>query len=345
MKLFRRPNSRFLWYDFTVRGERFRASTQETKLARAGKVAALRLADVLRGQDLLDRKPPTLREYAKVFLDWVDRGRLEPDTRRYYQNGWRLLEAHTKFVSERMDKVSGEQIESLSFPGSPSNGNNALRTLRRMLHRARKKNVIASVPEFALFKEWGRSLRLNDAAERALLSVAEQPLGDIIVVMRDTGQRNARELYRMRVEHLAFEERTIAIPDSKTPSGKRRIPMSDRVAQILIARCHGRNQGWVWESRRKGQHIGEATVNRQWVRAREAAGLPRDLVLYCARHDYGSFVLSETGNLKAVMNAMGHADVKSAMVYQHPDGEIIRAALNARHIPRHTPQQANHPYC
>jgi hypothetical protein len=46
-------------------------------------------------------------------------------------------------------------------------------------------------------------------------------------------------------------------------------------------------------------------ANRQWVRVREAAGLPKDLVLYCARHDYGSFVLRTTGNMKVVMDMMG----------------------------------------
>jgi hypothetical protein len=59
--------------------------------------------------------------------------------------------------------------------------------------------MIFEVPDFALFKEHGRSLRLNDEAERRLSAVADQPLKDIIVVMRDTGMRNARELYCMRV--------------------------------------------------------------------------------------------------------------------------------------------------
>lgn len=70
-------------------------------------------------------------------------------------------------------------------------------------------------------------------------------------------------------------------------------------------------------------------------------GTPRELVLYCARHDFGRFVLAKTGNLKAVMNAMGHGDVRSAMVYQHPEGEIIRNALNARHNPRPTVPKDN----
>jgi len=56
--------------------------------------------------------------------------------------------------------------------------------------------------------------------------VAEQPLKDIIVVMRDTGMRNARELYCMRVENMDFDAGTIFTPDSKTESGRRFIPVS-----------------------------------------------------------------------------------------------------------------------
>ncbi len=100
----------------------------------------------------------------------------------------------------RMDQITKDKVEKLEFPGSASNGNNALRTLRRMFTKAKEDKLIFEVPDFALFKEHGRSLRLNDDAGRRLSAVAEQPLKDIIVVMRDTGMRNARELYCMRVD-------------------------------------------------------------------------------------------------------------------------------------------------
>lgn len=58
------------------------------------------------------------------------------------------------------------------------------------------------------------------------------------------------------------------------------------------------------------------------------AGLPDHLVLYCGRHDYGTRILKKTGNLAAVMKTMGHKDVKTAMQYQHPELEIVRAALD-----------------
>ena len=35
MKLFKKPKSKYYWYDFTVRGQRYRGSTNETKAARA----------------------------------------------------------------------------------------------------------------------------------------------------------------------------------------------------------------------------------------------------------------------------------------------------------------------
>ena len=305
VELFRKNKSKYYWYDFTVRGERYRGSTKETNETRAQKAAALKLAATIKGSDPLDRKPPTLREYSKDFLQWVETGRLESDTRRYYRNGWRLLE-QTKIAAMRMDQINKDEAEKLQFPGSASNGNNALRTLRRMYSKAKEHKLIFEVPDFALFKEHGRSLRLNDEAERRLSAVAEQPLMDIIVAMRDTGMRNARELYCMRVENLDFDAGTIFTPDSKTESGRRFNPMSSRVKQILEARCAGRSEGWVWPSRYKGKHIGEGMVYRQWARARQAAGLPRELVLYCARHDFGSFVLAKTGNLKAVMNAMDY---------------------------------------
>jgi len=76
--------------------------------------------------------------------------------------------------------------------------------------------------------------------------------------------------------------------------------------------------------------------------ARIKAGLPKDLVLYCARHDYGTRILTRTGNLAAVMKTIGHRDVKTAMHYQHPELEIVRAALDYR-APTDTPETSDAP--
>jgi hypothetical protein len=51
--------------------------------------------------------------------------------------------------------------------------------------------------------------------------------------------------------------------------------------------------------------------------------------------------MRKTGNLKAVMDAMGHTSVRVAMNYQHPELEIVREAINSRHILGHTGQMDN----
>jgi hypothetical protein len=73
----------------------------------------------------------------------------------------------------RMGQITKDEVEKLQFPGSGSNGNNALRTLRRMYSKAKEDKLLFEVPDFGLFKEHGQSLRLNDEAERRLSAVAE----------------------------------------------------------------------------------------------------------------------------------------------------------------------------
>jgi hypothetical protein len=105
VKLFKKPKSKFYWFDFTVRGCRYRGSTQETKSVRALQVASLKLASVMEWTDpLLPTKPAVLREFAGRFLDWVNDGRLEEKTRKFYRNGWRLLES-TTVAMLRVDRL------------------------------------------------------------------------------------------------------------------------------------------------------------------------------------------------------------------------------------------------
>jgi hypothetical protein len=53
VKLFKKQKSKFYWYDFTVRGRRYRGSTQETKSVRALRLASLKLASVMENTDPL----------------------------------------------------------------------------------------------------------------------------------------------------------------------------------------------------------------------------------------------------------------------------------------------------
>ena len=335
MELFKKKNSKYWWFDFTVRGQRYRGSTKETNERRASKIAALRFADACENKDPLPRKAPTLRLASKRFLEWVDSARLVPKTKTYYHDGWRLLMT-TSILGMRLDAVNNDVAERLNFTGSAANTNCALRTLRRLLHKAEEWTLIRRAPKIKLVPEKERSLRLDDEAERKLLAGAERCnwrpktlklFRDVVTLVRDTGMRNEKELYRVRIENIDWDRRLIFVPDSKTVNGIREVPMSDRALNLLRIRCGTRQLGWVFPSKRsKAGHL--TTMASKFREARAKAGLSKNLVLYCGRHDFGTRVLKKTGNLKLVMQTMGHVDVKTAMKYQHPELDIVRSALN-----------------
>ncbi len=342
MKLFKKKKSEFYWYDFTVRGQRYRGSTKETNAARAGKIAGLKLAEAVEGNDPLDRKAPTLREFSTRFLKWVNETKLESKSKIYYRDGWRLL-SQTKLTDLRLDRISNDVAERQKISGSASSFNCAMRTLSRMLHKAEEWKLIRKAPRLKRAKEYERVLRLDEEAEKKLLAAAVkcgwrtkslQLFEDVVKLMRDTGMRNRRELYRTRIENIDWQNRNIFIPDSKTPEGRRTVPMSDRVVEILRRRCRDkkgneRKEGWIFPARRKTAKVPYmCSIAKHFAEAREKAGLPKSLVLYCGRHDFGTVITARTGNLKAVMKVMGHRDVKTAMRYQHPEVDIVRAALN-----------------
>lgn len=74
-----------------------------------------------------------------------------------------------------------------------------------------------------MMKVHGRHLRLDDDAERKLITGSlacnrrprtRELFRDIVISMRDTGMSNERELFRMRIENLDWQNRVIFVPDS-----------------------------------------------------------------------------------------------------------------------------------
>jgi len=149
---------------------------------------------------------------------------------------------------------------------------------------------------------------------------------DVIVFARDTGMRNKKELFCARIEDIDWNSRVLFIPDSKTPNGRRFVPISDRVLELLRVRCGDRREGWIFTAFSASGHL--ISVDRKFREARREAKLPEKLVLYCGRHDYGTKVLQGTGNLAVLMRTMGHGSPSTAMKYQHPELEQVRAVLN-----------------
>jgi integrase len=348
MSLTKRKNR---WhYSIYLNGQRYRGCCKTSKESEARRVESLLLAQLLEdGRAPGLRKIPTLCDFSSGFFGWLDalpRDRPPKEsTKRYYRVGWRLLH-ETSVAGRRLNEITPDHIASLVVGSSPANTNNALRTLRRMLKKAQEWGIMRSVPVVKLVEEHGREELIEPWMEARLLAVTKiarsptskhaprsvnygwQPLRDVLIIMLDTGMRPA-EVFRMRWEHVKWDREIIFVPRSKSRKSKRFVGLTERVRAALLARRTDPSDGWIFQSARaKSGHL--ETVQKQFERAKQMAGLPESLVLYCARHRFSTDAMEGTGNLMAVMDAMGHEKIDTTRLYNHPGIKQIRDAIERR---------------
>jgi integrase len=335
MTLFQKDNG--VWYyGFYVGNRRYRKSTGTKSESKARKIEAVAFA---RAQELGPRafmgRAPRLVDFGeKRFLPWVSEARgLKPSTRRYYLRGWELLK-QTPIMNMAIDRIGNEIVDRLTLSGikraevSPSYRNQALRTLSRALHLAVEWKVIYQVPRIHLEQESGREELITPEREKRLLQHAGPTLRAVIINVQDTGGR-PDEIFRLRVEDIDWENMHIFNRNGKTKKSKRCLPISDRMVPELKRLVGGRTEGWLFLSDSKCGHL--TTVSKMFAIARERAGLPGSVVLYSARHTFGTDVLEGTKNPAVTMDVMGHTNPKMMMRYQHPEYvEATRQAINRR---------------
>ena len=76
--------------------------------------------------------------------------------------------------------------------------------------------------------------------------------------------------------------------------------------------------------RAQSGYITAREVSKQWLEAKRLAGIPESIVLYCARHRFSTDAMEDTGNVMAVMDAMGHQSVNTVRIYTHSNVQQIR---------------------
>src|SRR5437870_5791544 len=176
--------------------------------------------------------------------------------------------------------------------------------------------------------------------ERQEVRVGWEPFRTVLLIMLDSGLRPG-EIFRMRWENIHWDKGLIFNPRGKSRKSRRYVPLTERVNVALVARKEGVNEGWVFPSKRaQSGYITDREVSKQWLEAKRLAGIPESVVLYCARHRFSTDAMEGTGNVMAVMDAMGHGSVNTTRIYTHSNVQQIREAIERRNRLSTTPVEA-----
>ncbi len=92
----------------------------------------------------------------------------------------------------------------------------------------------------------------------------------------------------------------------------------------------GANQKAVFLSSR-GKRIAPRTVQMRLKKLAESQGLSRDCYPHMLRHSFASHLLESSGDLRAVQELLGHADISTTQIYTHLDFQHLAKVYDDAH--------------
>ncbi len=82
---------------------------------------------------------------------------------------------------------------------------------------------------------------------------------------------------------------------------------------------------------RRGNRIHPRTVQVRLKRWALSRGAPRDLHPHLLRHSFASHLLESSGDLRAVQELLGHADISTTQIYTHLDFQHLAQVYDKAH--------------
>jgi integrase len=352
MSVFRSKKSApYYWFDFQLDGRRFHGSTRcrnrkdaekfetvEREKAKALVKAVKRSSNSILIDDVADRL-------------WNDSAQHDADANATKTNLARLIDYFGKTKSlieidhnEAKKMVAwrrGHRIKDRDDAPLISNATvnrSGIKVLQRLFTFVKGEGAsFDNEPkwkELLLTEPVERVRELQDDEAAAFDDAMRDDYWPFFEFVRASGLRQA-ECVALRWSEVNFGTKQIV----RLGKGGRRVvfPITDTIREILFplqgqhpeyvftyVAVYGNKRLRIIRSQRYRLTLNGA--KSAWQRMRKKSGV-KDFRFHDYRHDFGTKLLRETGNLKLVQKAMNHRDIKSTLRYAHVLDEDVASAV------------------
>ena len=359
MSVYRDKRSPYYQYDFQHAGNRFSGSTKCTTRRDAERFEA---AELEKAKALMKA---TARAKASLAIDdvaarlWNHSAQYDSEPKATETNLARLVEyfGPSKPLTEidnqaakdmvawrrgqrvkRRGKRTKEAERALPLVSNATLNRSATKVLQRLFAFAKsEKAVFENEPDWEDLlldepEERVRELKLEEAD--ALDQAMRDDYGPFFDFVRASGMR-LKECVTLRWEEVDFGAKQIV----RLGKGRRRVvfPITAAVREILYP-LQGQHPEFcftyvaVYGNKKLGRVRGQRYAlsyngaKSAWQRMRALSGLA-NFRFHDFRHDFGSKLLRDSGNLKLVQKALNHRDIKSTLRYAHVLDEDVAVAV------------------
>lgn len=359
MSVYRDKRSPYYQFDFQHKGHRFHGSTKCTTRKDAEKFEAVELEKAKALVKAMKRSRASLQIDDVADRLWNDKAQYDADPKATETNLARLIEyfGKAKLLTDidhkaakelvawrrghrvsRRGKLTKEQRAALPLISNATVNRSTVAVMQRLFTFARAEGALFDnepkwdellLPEPL---ERVRELKLEEAT--AFDAAIRDDYGPFFDFVRASGMR-LKECVTLRWTEVNFGARQIV----RIGKGGRRVvfPITDTVREILFP-LQGQHPEFVFTyvavygNKRLGRvrsqryPLSYNGAKSAWQTMRAKSGVT-DFRFHDFRHDFGTKLLRETGNLKLVQKAMNHLDIKSTLRYAHVLDEDVAAAV------------------
>ena len=329
------------YYEFVVRGVRYRGAIGNVTKKVAREVADKKRVAALEGK-LVQRAPksPLLGHWVaekKIFTDGAGEyykycaTNHKPTSLRRIETS--LLQLCKSFGNHRLSEIDPFMIEKYktqrkSEGRADGTVNRELSCLKNLFNKGNQWGWVRDNPvrQVKMFRENNARQRFVTLEEEKRLLEACNKEGRIrmatfVVAALDTGFRYS-ELASVRWKDVDFERGDISVASCYTKNGEpRRNPMTKRLKEMLtLMRGTGTPQI-------DATVFGPYRYSKAFWKARDAAGLGKDVCFHTLRHTFISRLVMGGVDLRTTQEMAGHKEIKMTMRYAHLAPEQKRRAI------------------
>jgi integrase len=337
------------YYDFMVRGKRYREAIPDARTKQEAKDIEAEARRLVRQGKYVPLLAPRLETFIEeVYLPWA-----KTNKRSFRNDAWRCAVLNEYFGHLRLNEITVwlvEKFKSERLKGetrlgktrTPASVNRELDLLSRILSMACDQDLLTNncLRKVKRLREDNARERVLSVSEEArLMAVLERtrsPLRAMVIVALHTGMRRG-EIHRLTWADVDFDRGIILV--RKTKTGRDRIvPMHNLVerlmkelsqaAQLREKAIQINNRSFSIEVEICDNRIFEIDwIEKLWRKTCKRAGIT-NLRFHDLRHTFATRLAAKGVDAFAIARLLGHATVNMTALYVNSTSEHLQAAIN-----------------